>query len=187
MEAVVITLGATPERLTAFHAEWDRIGAPVPLTAHQGVDLRTTSGIRGCWLSHRDALRASTGPTLMLEDDAIFAPDFAIPNLDTVNDADIIYLGGEHRRRPRPHRPGLVRCRYTLRTHAYIAPDPQRLADALDTRGPGGHLDATLNALGLTAYAVDPFTVGQRAGSSTVSRGSYRSRDQYWNQPNLRP
>jgi hypothetical protein len=179
MRSVVITLSRTPERLDCFLEAWAALSVPLRLDVCFGADI-PADPIRGCYESHRAALTIADGPTAIFEDDAVFAPDFEIP-ANWPDDADIFYLGGEHRGRTRHHSDGVVRCSTTLRTHAYIAARPAELAVRLEARRSGEHLDCVLNRIGLVAYAVDPFVVGQRAGPSLVRPRTGRSRDQYWN------
>lgn len=88
-----------------------------------------TPGGYACTLSHRFAIAgAFAGPgesALIFEDDAKLAPDFG-ERLGSLMaqvplDWHLLYLGGQHRPRfrPLPAAEGVVRCRHTIRMHAY--------------------------------------------------------------------
>lgn len=161
MQAVVITLERTPERLAAFLADWS---LDIPLSVHLGSEAGGPK--LGCYQSHIEVLSSYSGPLLVLEDDAVFASGAAEAIATAPTDYDLVYVGGEHIR-------GIIR-----RTHGYIAPDPGKIAAMLGK--PYGHVDYALAALDVTRHALDPFVVGQRAGVSSIS-GLRRVKDRYWN------
>jgi len=174
--AIVITTYRSTDRLALFQKRWDAIGAPLPLTVHMGVI--PASPVDGCFTSHRDGLLTATGPVLMLEDDALFAPEFTL-DLAYPDDAELFYLGGEHRLPPLEEvSPGIVRVARIRRNHAYIVYDPHGVAAALGE--PKGHIDTALTALRLRTYAVKPFTVGQIKGPSLINIKP-RATDEFWN------
>lgn len=92
----------------------------------------------GCALSHRAVLARSTGTVLVFEDDAVLAADFTARLQQLVaelpHDWQLVKLGGEHLLPPTPLSATLVRCRQTVRTHAYLVRDHarRRLISAID-------------------------------------------------------
>lgn len=190
--ATVINLPRRPDRRAAIQARWDRLATDVALKVHPAVDGHATlpgdapwwalrrPGIYGCYHSHRQVLAVSDGPLLVLEDDAVFAPGFtaAIAALDPPDDWDVIYLGGEHKRPPWPHSPGLVRPRRILRSHAYIARRPHALA-AMLARAHYQHIDWLLARMPISRYAVSPFVVGQDGSASDVTSTVHA--ENFWN------
>jgi hypothetical protein len=176
IQAIVITVRITPKRLEAFHKAWAATGCILPLTVHMGA--LPSSPIRGCWQSHIDALSSAKGPVLILEDDAVFAKGFS-PDIDVPDDAELLYLGGEHVRPTQPVSKGLVKATFVQRSHAYIAYHPVEVAAGL-AAGKMQRLDAALAELCLTTYAKDPFTVGQAAGPSLIET-IQREKDEFWN------
>lgn len=89
-----------------------------------------TPGGYACTLSHRFAISrafaAGAESALIFEDDAMLAPDFGarLPAFmsSVPQDWHLLYLGGQHRVRfkPFPVCDGVVRCRHTIRMHAYV-------------------------------------------------------------------
>lgn len=162
---IVISLARRPERREALTRAW-----PLP-----GITLRFFDAVdnpddpnRGCMDSHITALATTVDtPTLVLEDDAVFAPGFTL-NLRPPPDWDLLWLGGQHLIRPKPVIPGWVRPSHVIRTHGYIAREPHQLSRYL-RESPLPH--TTMFALPLTQYAQNPFTVGQAPGYSETRRG----------------
>jgi hypothetical protein len=170
--AIVVSL-LQKERLDIFMEDWS---LDVVLRVYPGVI--DPNPANGCYLAHRNLLASTNEPVLVLEDDAIFSPDFTL-DLPYPDDCDLFYLGGEHVASPRKTTtPGIVVPRRIRRTHAYITWEPQRIAAALPPI-PTKHIDYALLDLPLRRYAVCPFTVGQRAGYSTI-RGGWRN-EHWWN------
>jgi hypothetical protein len=174
MNAVVITMRSTPERLMAFMEGWS--GGPIRVF----YGIEGLSGVAGCFQSHLGVLSTSKGPTLVLEDDAVFARP--IPNVFCVpEDCDVLFLGGEHLEPPErvSGYDDLVRCTSIRRSHAYLALDAQTVAKMLRKRTTG-HLDYALNDFVPGKYAVHPFIVGQGPGKSIVT-GHDRKEVEFWN------
>lgn len=138
------------------------------------------AGAYAAAISHRLALSramaAGAQTVLIFEDDALFAPDFSARLADLYPrvpaDWHLLLLGGQHKRRypPFPVAPGVVRCRHTIRMHAYAVhrrgvirvhdrisattkPVDQALADIMPK---------------LPAYAPDRWMVAQRADFSDI-------------------
>lgn len=174
--ATVITLTTTPDRLAAFMAGWAAAGAPLPLNVH--CSPLAPDPMKGCFDAHVATLTASEGPLLVLEDDAVFAPEFTL-EMEWPDDADLYYLGGEHQLGDR-----------IRRTHGYVAFDPPGLVDKMthparpipmlpSRRHP--HIDTILNRVPLVRYAASPFTIGQRGGLRSSIQGTIHAEDRYWN------
>jgi len=133
---VVIEHPYRPERLEAF---WGRLPSdwpfqqPVPLRGVDGRRCLAPSWWRGspaAWgatAAHHRAiewgLSSGSRSLLVLEDDAVFVPDFSAAVLAVLSimlaDAGMIYLGGQHLREAISVNGGVVRCRNTNRAHAY--------------------------------------------------------------------
>lgn len=174
--ATVITMTTTPDRLSAFMAGWAAAGAPLPLNVH--CSEPGLNGLRGCFEAHQAVLEAAGDDTvLVLEDDAVFAPEFTL-EVDWPDDADLFYLGGEQQRGA--SKPGAARVR---RTHGYVAWNPGGLAATLaQRRWQRQPIDGALTQLPLRRYVASPFTIGQRGGTPSSLRGTVYAEDQYWNQ-----
>ncbi len=180
-QVVVIHLARRPDRLALFRERWKATGLPVtPLiftatdqTREQPADPRWQQypvGAWGCWDSHVRALKIAAGPVLILEDDAVFAPNFAeaLAELTLPPDWEMCHLGGQHLLTPEAFVPGLVKPRRMLRTHAYLAHYPQVLSSAI--RGRKTHVDYALSQLPIRRYATDPWLVGQDDTPGDITR-----------------
>jgi len=139
----VISLARTPERLVQFNgrfpADWP-FAKPQVFPAVDGKATRARSGFAGgtgawgCLQSHQQIVQRCLDqkinkPVLILEDDAqIVSVSRVMWAMATVPaDAEILFLGGQHFRPTMPVvdaegqvTQGIVRCRETGRTHAYI-------------------------------------------------------------------
>lgn len=174
-QAVVISLVRRPDRRAAqgnvvanlgFDApySWAVDGASTPAPPHWASSPESYANM----LSHKAVLESFQGGTIMvLEDDAVIGPDFRSRMsafLAAVPAAwEALWLGGQHLRFGTTVRPGVVRTRYTIRTHAYVMREPAvRMALAVMQEAIM-HWDNTL-ALRLgqrqRTYAPDPFIVG---------------------------
>lgn len=150
-----------------------------------------TPGGYACTLSHRFAIaQAFAGgaeTALFFEDDALLAPDFGarVGAFLRVVPADwhLLYLGGQHRPRfrPLPVGEGVVRCRQTIRMHAYVV--HRRGAAAIHD-----HLARTTKicdqALAdingrFPTYAPDRWMAAQRADFSDVESRRHEQ-DRWW-------
>ena len=137
---------------------------------------------RGCLRSHLAALSGSTGPALILEDDAVFAPDFTL-DLPAPDDWQVLWFGrqiqaGEHAR-PTPDGHWLARPWRISRTHAYVARDPRRL-HAILAAAAIKSIDPLLSEVRVPQYLLRTATVGQAAGSSDIT-GAVRDADEFFN------
>lgn len=192
VSAFVITLRRRADRLDRFLDRWRVLGMGMPVHIQWATDQTLTSppdhrwdkyplGAWGCWDSHIKALRVANGPVLVLEDDAVFVPGFAriLSELTLPAGWELVHLGGQHLTPPDPVVPGLVKPRRMLRSHAYLAAYPQRLAASLATTRT--HVDHALGLLPLARYAVDPFLVGQDDSSSDITRTTTNA-VQFWQQ-----
>src|SRR5690606_34575840 len=114
-------------------------------------------------------------PILMLEDDAVFVPDFARRFADAMAnvpaDFDAVWIGGQHRGRKLPHADGVVRATGIHRTHAWII-HPRFFKPVLKIwQEHWGHVDHAITAccsrFRILAFA--PFLVAQGEGRSDIS------------------
>ena len=172
----VIGLARRYDRMAEFFERF-RVALPVntiPVTAWAAVDDPYDPD-KGCLLSHIRVLSAMDGPLVVFEDDACFSEQFTL-DLDPPGDWDILWLGGQHKLAPAPHNATWVTPRHLVRTHAYIAREPSRVAQML--RGVP-RIDPHMANLRLRQYALKHHTVGQRAGRSDIS-GTIRPVDEYW-------
>lgn len=147
------------------------------------------SGAYGCAQSHLAALIDATEDgvesLLVLEDDAVFASDFA-DRLDTFcervpDNWGMLMLGGQHLSRPLVVTAGVVQCRNTQRTHAYVARgDTLKTLIHTWTRWVG-HIDGALPIVQATVPTYAPYPrwlVGQTAGMSDVTNQNRPTR--FW-------
>lgn len=182
--AIVITTPKTRNRrCNLFLDRWALlpVSKVLPLTVHMGVIK--SNPVVGCFTSHRDAMLTVSEPTLFLEEDAIFAPQFTI-DLDYPEDADAFYFGGEHLEKPKPHSDGVVLCSLIRRNQGYTLTDPQSVANAVGE--PNDHIDRALTRLKMKTYAASPFTIGQIAGPSLINIIP-RPYDMFWNEETWSP
>ncbi len=177
LTVAVINLDRRPDRYAALTERWAAAGQTRPLRRFPAVDTGTDDG---CLASHRQLLATADGPVLVLEDDSCFAPQFTL-DLAPPAGWDVLWLGGQHHREPRPVDTVWARPRYMVRTHAYIARRPRRLAALMQSRAIP-RMDPHLAALPLNQYVLRIHTVGQAAGISDID-GHTRTADQYWNRP----
>lgn len=179
--AVVINLQRRHDRLTAFLGRWRAARTGIPLRVLVATDGREQAptdpawagldpNVWACWDSHVRALRMADGPALILEDDAVLTPGVAqvIDNLTAPPGWEILYLGGQHMVPPEPLVPGLVTCKRTLRSHAYLVRYPQVLAAGLRTHHT--HVDFALARLPFAKFAIDPWVIGQDDSPGDVTR-----------------
>ena len=197
---VCINLDRRPDRWASFqqsaapHIPADRIHRYSAFDAQKLLIPSWWNGTPGgyaCTLSHRFAIAetfaAGAESALFFEDDALLAPDFAsrLAQLMLAVPADwqLLYLGGQHRPRfkPLPVADGVVRCRQTIRMHAYalhrrgaqvvhdhIARTPRICDQALADINPR-----------LPAYAPSRWMVAQRADFSDVESRRHE-KDRWW-------
>jgi hypothetical protein len=201
---VVVSLRRRPERLAGF---WRRLEAacwpfrrPDVFDAVDGSAVplpplwRESPGARGCMQSHRrileQAVQDKVERLLILEDDAVFVPDFgrrAAAFLAAVPvDWHCLMLGGQlfGGSRRDPIAPGVLRVDECHRTHCYALQGTAigSLYRCLHGR-PTGHCDVLLGGWQREAhptFAPTPFLVGQDAGESDIARGRFPVRFEDW-------
>lgn len=124
----------------------------------------------------RRCLNEQIEPVLVLEDDIYLCPNFP-ERLDTFikevpDDWDGLMLGGQHHSNPSLVQPGVVRCRNTQRTHAYVARGRFLRETYLQWSSPEQtvHIDWTFGIVQrkCRVYAPDPFLFGQSQGFSDI-------------------
>lgn len=191
---VVISLARRPDRLAEFMARASAAWPGQAIEVLPAIDGRehappswwkTTPGAWGCYLSHKQAVALAVlegvERLLVFEDDATFVPDFParLAALPVPADADWLYLGGQHLRRPEPVVDGLVRGTNVNRTHAYALLGRRALAAVRAHLEPDSkrwtarnHVDHHYGILhqsrALNVYAASPWLCGQAAGLSDV-------------------
>lgn len=202
--SVVIVHPDRPERLRAFYDGIpERWPFPYPLQSPGVSGLRcrpaawwrNTSAAWGAYRAHHlaieQALTDGVGSLLVLEDDAVFLPDFSARVRDTLedmpDDAEMIYLGGQHLREAiylegRRH---VVGCRNVNRAHAYGLIGAG-IAKAYEWLHPGDHwngihhVDHAYGRLhesdSVRCYASRRWLVGQRAGYSDTDEAEQPER-----------
>ena len=133
-----------------------------------------TKGYIGCTMSHIKALEMAEGNTLILEDDAVFMPNF-LDNFNNFVDNlpsnwDIIYLGA-HIGTSEPVNSYMARGLITSSAHAYCI-NPKRITEMLDVaRNTTDHIDVAYakEHPRMKAYVAQPTLVKQRPGFSDIS------------------
>ena len=138
-------------------------------------------GAWGCKQSHlavlKQALADGVQSLFVLEGDFVLDEDFTkLADAffrDVPADWELAYLGGQHRKAPQKIAAGVVRCRSTVRTHAYVAKRSaqEKLCAFWSSPAVRGHID---NALcdhlekEYLAYAPTRFIVGQGGAKSDI-------------------
>ncbi len=185
-DAVVISLPERTDRLKAFYEglpnpwpfPWPRLASGVLATPPPS--WRVSAGAYGCALAHvaviEQAWRRGVESLLVLEDDALFAENFAQRWTSFAQAVppswSLIMLGGQHHQPP--VRMGRVsRCVATGRTHAYIIRARAMPLVIRTWRASRTHIDHALPQLQarMPVFAPSPLLVGQRAGLSDISNG----------------
>jgi hypothetical protein len=194
---VVLNLERRPDRLAAFVEsiphDWPyRMPRPAVAIDGSAVDIPPTwlasPGAYGCAQTHlrelKSALHDGVRTLLVLEDDAVFVPDFTIKLTRVLeeisDDADILMLGGQHIAAPMPYARHVVQCVEAQRTHAYVI-NRRALRPTISMwTFANTHIDHSakqLQAL-LKVYGPATWLVGQAAGRSDVMRADEPER--YW-------
>jgi len=211
VRAVCINLDRRPDRWEQFCR-----ACPIPgvqrFAAIDGRKVRPPEwwrqggGAWGCMLSHvrilehalTDDLDRVGGVLLMLEDDALFPPDFAERAQRFIqalpSDWDQIYLGGQHRglrgHPPKRVNDEVIRPHMVNRTQAYavrggfIRTLYRHLCDWPEhSRHPRHHVDHRMELLHASGryniYAPARWIIGQAGGKSDISGRT--SQDRFWN------
>ncbi len=185
-KSYLINLARRPDRLAAALA--GMVAAGITPTVFPAVDGRALplpvtwkagSGAYGCLESHKrvleDAITGGLDCVAVYEDDVTFVPDFqarlaaALAALPA--DWDCLFLGGQHRRKPKPVGGGVLRCADCHRTHAYVVRGKyiRRLYQIWASNQ--GHADHIWGRYQHEAnvYAADPWLCGQAAGQSDIN------------------
>jgi hypothetical protein len=201
---VLINLKRRADRKEAFFRDFPKDWAFKEVTVFEAVDgdicppptsWRQGGGAWGCMQSHRrileQAMHDGVKSLLVLEDDALFAPDFmkgANEFLDRVpKDWDQLMLGGQHinvyRDPPPVHVSGVVKCHNCQRTHAYAVSDRYMRELYRAWQGASVHCDWVMGPMqrGRRVYAPERMLVAQREGPSDIN-GRVQPRN-FWNRP----
>lgn len=160
---------------------------------------RGGTGSYGCYSSHYTIIKnclqdSNINNVLILEDDAIFCDNFNtlvgefLSNLP--NDWEMIYLGGQHIRKPKDT---IINNSVGIgtninRTHAYgvsrngmIKLD--KLLNLKNWKSPNYHIDHQYGRLHelelITPYCSLPWLIGQRESLSNIANKTYNTR--WWN------
>ena len=135
----------------------------------------------------RTGVRVGARSALFFEDDALLAPDFG-PRLGAFlgavpGDWHMLYLGGQHRPRfgPLPVCEGVVRCRQTIRMHAYAVHERGARAVHDHLARAAKICDQALADLHprLPTYAPTRWMAAQRADFSDVESRRHE-KDRWW-------
>ncbi len=190
---VIINLERRTDRLKQIMGEiakdWPFV-SPIIMKGIDGEKLKAPANFKqgnnvwACLQSHRraieDAINDGIESLLVLEDDAIFHPQFSERALkfltDIPGDWEFAFLGGGHIDPAKPPiavKPGIVRPQNIQRLHAYAA--RREGLHALYQywhEWHEGHCDHAISTwIGTRkTYCVQPWIVGQRAGLSDVRR-----------------
>lgn len=199
---VCINLDRRPDRWASFVASASAHIDPARIERFSAIDASTirapswwndTPGAWACTLSHEFVLARAAhdavASILVFEDDAKLAPDFSprlADFLDRVpSDWGLLYLGGQHKARFAPYAvaPGVVRCRRTIRMHAYaVSRDALPIVHDVVARRRMINDQAVALALPrLNAYAPEEFFVAQGASFSDVQGRSF-ARDRWFHE-----
>lgn len=211
----VVNLARRPERWTAFT---DRLATvkdwPFRMPErYEAVDgsivgaplwLKAGPGAWGCAQSHlqilQTAMHRGYQRILVLEDDAVFCPDFTARAFQYIEALPAnwhqAYFGGQHLRtkvrEPKPVNSFVVRPFNVNRTHAYALqrefykPLYQWLVDYVNwSKVPQHHVDHYMGRLHETGryniYAPTHFLVGQADGASDITSSEQPLR--FWDEP----
>lgn len=196
--AVVINLDRRGDRLQTFLPHWVAVAGP-----HAGMleRLRAVDNpddpTAGCWASHIGALRGVgagpvaqgyglNAPTLIMEDDAVFAPSLCrLPPPITLGgqltldlpvpppDWQVLRLGGAWRGQHLGA--GWNRTDMAQHTHTYIARRPVDLAALLLTQPHRRNVAEALAGL-RGQYRIVPAAAGQAAGRSDIAGALFGER-----------
>jgi hypothetical protein len=194
-EAVVISLPERTERRAQLLAALPQPWPFPPLTVVEGVRaerpawFKSSPGAYGCAQAHLKVLRSAwergVQSTLILEDDAVFVPDFTARWRKVADriprDWSMVMLGGQHITAPQPVGSSIVRCVETRRTHAYVI-RLRAIPFLIRTWAAASrHIDHALHTFqeGAQCYAPADFLIGQGAGRSDIS-GLEHDDDRFW-------
>jgi GR25 family glycosyltransferase involved in LPS biosynthesis len=127
-----INLDRRPDRWERASNHFEDVGIIVErFSAIDGTIIDNQSelknnGAYGCALSHRDIIIKckldNVKNVLILEDDVVFRQNFqdhVKENFEKLTSWDMIYLGGQHKRKPLYISDGLFKLKKCLATHAY--------------------------------------------------------------------
>ena len=198
----VINLRHRPERLAAFLDRQKTAGWALPEVRvfpaiggdQVGVPnhFRQGGGAWGCLRSHCSILETcimeGVASVMIMEDDAEWFPDAwdrLTPFMQAVPaDWSQLMLGGQHMASAEQVSPGVVRCKNTQRTHAYVIRGEAMRSLLRAWYGATVHIDWIMGGdwqRGWPVYAPEPFLFGQAGGKSDISGRLNHSL--YWNSP----
>jgi GR25 family glycosyltransferase involved in LPS biosynthesis len=184
-----------PQRFSAVSG--DKVGVPGDYAyQYGGRDIGARGfyeggGAFGCKQSHvailQDCLMRDVPSVLILEDDALIAPDFGQQVrqflAEVPDDWEGIMLGGQHHADPSTIGPNVVKVNYAQRTHAYIARGEYMRELYRRWVHAGAHVDWLMENWQHTqrVYAPVKWLVAQAAGKSDINGRTNPA--QSWNDP----
>jgi glycosyl transferase family 25 len=173
-KVILINLDKREDRLKDVTQELNNLEIDFErISAVDAVELDVTPK-DACRASHIKALEMAEGNTLILEDDAVFMPNF-LDNFNNFVDNlpsnwDIIYLGA-HIGTSEPVNSYMARGLITSSAHAYCI-NPKRITEILDiVRNTTDHIDVAYakEHSRMKAYVAQPTLVKQKPGFSDIS------------------
>lgn len=180
MNVAVINLARRADRLAAFQRRWHQAVGDVPVSIFTAVDLLEDPSV-GCLASHVQLLGQAPPdePLLVLEDDAVFAPNFSLDWPALPLNWQLLRLGGRLRGATQLVGDGWVQVAHVQHTHAYVARHPRQVAQAMVDSRETNAINA-LAAIRIGHYAQRPQTVGQAPGPSDIRPAGRFGPAEFW-------
>jgi hypothetical protein len=179
LDIVIISLASRLDRRSLITSSLKREGLSytifdaVPAPSERPNLWKLSLPLWGCRESHITVLEKATGPTLVLEDDAVIPIGFA-DNLKLLIDElpeewAVLRLGGAHVRPPEEFSENLVRSRGALYPHAYLVRQPSAIvAGARKQNIDWGTYFMMRDRRNRQTYAANPWLINTTASSSDI-------------------